>query len=115
MKMMARLAALAIVVSIGACGGDSDDEAEPGEQPGPRTVVLRDIAFKPRTLSVKAGDTVTWKFDDKGIPHDVVANDQSFKSDRKDSGTFEHTFATAGTFEYSCTVHPGMNGTVKVT
>lgn len=79
------------------------------------TVVLEDIAFKPSTISVKAGDTVTWKFEDKGIPHNVVANDESFKSDIKDSGVFEHTFEKRGTFSYSCTVHPGMNGMVKVT
>jgi plastocyanin len=77
--------------------------------------VLQDIAFEPEQLGVKAGETVTWRFEDRGIPHDVVADDGSFKSDLKDSGTFQHTFDEAGTFGYRCTVHPGMNGSVKVT
>ncbi|HUR24220.1 MAG TPA: plastocyanin/azurin family copper-binding protein [Acidimicrobiales bacterium] len=77
-------------------------------------MVLKDIAFKPGTISVKAGDTVSWRFEDKGIAHNVVADDESFKSDTKESGVFQHTFGGAGTFKYSCTVHPGMNGTVTV-
>lgn len=104
--------ALAALSSV-ACGGDSEPSTAPGDT-GPLTVVLEDIEFKPGTLTVKSGDTVTWRFEDKGIPHNVVANDESFKSDIKDAGVFEHTFEKPGTFSYSCTVHPGMNGTVKV-
>lgn len=108
-------AAVATLAMTAACGSDSDPGAGTDTAQDPSTVVLEDIAFKPASLSVKTGDTVTWRFEDKGIPHNVVANDETFKSDIKDSGTFEHTFDKAGTFTYSCTVHPGMNGTVKVT
>ena len=114
-RSVAAMAAVAAFVVMPACGGDSEPAAEGGGEPGPTTVVLEDIAFKPSTISVKRGDKVTWRFEDKGIPHNVVAGDNSFKSDIKDSGTFQHTFEEAGTFDYSCTVHPGMNGTVKVT
>ncbi len=116
MDRLARIVAVVALVATAACGSDSDsDAADPIDNQEPKTVVLKDIAFKPETVSVKIGDTVTWKFEDKGIPHNVVANDESFKSDIKDSGTFEHTFEKPGTFSYSCTVHPGMNGNVKVT
>lgn len=30
------------------------------------------------------------------------------------AGTFQHVFATAGTFPYHCTLHAGMTGTVIV-
>ena len=110
-------AALSLVLMF-ACGGDSDLEAEgggAGADTSGKGVVLRDIAFKPERISVKKGDTVTWRFQDKGIPHNVVADDGSFKSDTKDSGTFEHSFDTAGSFPYTCTVHPDtMKGTVQV-
>jgi len=29
--------------------------------------------------------------------------------------TFSHTFASAGTFDYVCSIHPMMHGTVVVT
>lgn len=98
-----------------ACGGDSEPASGGDGASGPTTVIVKDIAFKPATISVKAGDTVTWRFEDKGIPHDVVAKDDSFESDKRDSGIFRHTFDKAGTFSYICTIHPGMDGTVKVT
>ena len=101
---------------LGACGEDPDaGSAAPAGPPEKGTVVLRDIAFKPVKITVEAGDTVTWKFADQGISHDVVADDDSFKSEVQDSGTFRHTFATPGTYAYTCSLHPSqMTGTVVV-
>lgn len=33
----------------------------------------------------------------------------------EERGTFQHTFAEAGPFDYACAIHPGMTGTVTVT
>lgn len=114
--------ALVVLMGLGlaACGGSDSDGAgsdNKGEGAGPdrTTVVLKDIAFKPERLSVKAGEKVTWRFQDKGIPHNVVADDKSFKSEIMDSGLFRHTFEKPGTFGYVCTIHPGMKGTIVVT
>ncbi len=112
------IAALGVVVSA-ACGGDSDLDAGAGasgddDGGGDNVVILRDIAFKPKTISVRPGTTVTWRFQDKGIPHNVVAEDGSFKSETTDTGTFRHRFESAGSFPYTCTVHPGMDATVVV-
>jgi plastocyanin len=30
------------------------------------------------------------------------------------SGTYTHTFDTAGSFSYHCTLHTGMTGPIKV-
>lgn len=108
-------AAVLLVVIVGSgCGSDSDSGA-PAGPPEKGTVVLRDIAFKPGDLKVKVGDTVTWRFDDKGINHDVVADDGSFKSEIQDSGSFRHTFDKAGTYDYVCTLHrAAMKGTIVV-
>lgn len=114
MKRALGAALVAMFLFSGACGSDSDGSGDAAGGAGGTTVVLKDIAFKPERLSVKVGDTVTWRFEDKGIPHNVVADDDSFKSEIKDSGTFEHTFDKAGTFSYTCTVHPGMKGSVEV-
>ncbi len=73
------------------------------------------FAFAPLTLTVSAGTTVTWTNRDEE-PHTVAANDGSFRSPGMGTGaTFSHAFSTAGRFDYVCSIHPMMHGTVVVT
>lgn len=112
-RLPPRLLAVTAVVSLavlGAACGDSDggtatEDLEPG------TVLVDDNVFRPRTIEVSVGDTVTWQFVGATL-HNVVGD--GFRSENKRSGTFEHTFNSAGSYDYSCTLHPGMNGTVEV-
>ncbi|MCK8644434.1 cupredoxin domain-containing protein [Mycobacterium colombiense] len=78
-------------------------------------VTIDGFAFAPVTLTVPAGATVTWTNRDEE-PHTVAASDGSFHSPGMGTGaTFTHTFPTAGTFDYVCSIHPMMRGTVVVT
>jgi plastocyanin len=78
-------------------------------------VTIDGFAFQPASLTVTAGTTVTWTNRDEE-PHTVAASDGSFHSPGMGTGaTFTHTFATAGTFDYVCSIHPMMRGTVVVT
>jgi plastocyanin len=82
---------------------------------GPNDVNIDNFAFAPATLTVKAGTTVTWTNKDED-PHTVVDNGGAFRSQALGSGgTFSFTFPTAGTFDYICSIHPFMRGTVVVT
>ncbi|OBG60233.1 MULTISPECIES: cupredoxin family copper-binding protein [unclassified Mycobacterium] len=73
------------------------------------------FAFAPVTLTVTAGTTVTWTNRDEE-PHTVAASDGSFHSPGMGTGaTFTHTFTDPGTFDYVCSIHPMMHGTVVVT
>jgi plastocyanin len=106
-------ASLALLVAA-ACGGGDDGgsdgaAAEPAES---ATVVLKNTAYDPEEVAVVTGGTVTWEWDDGNIVHDVKGDD--FKSELQKEGTFEHTFDEAGTYEYSCSVHPAMKGEVTV-
>ena len=121
------LACLALALVAAGCGGDDDDDGGGGgaatteEQAAPEAsgggteVSMKDIKFDPEQVTVKAGDTVTWVNDDS-VGHDVTGDD--FKSGEpgamQNGDTFEHTFDQAGTFDYVCTVHPGMEGSVTV-
>lgn len=78
-------------------------------------VAIDGFAFEPASLTVTAGATVTWTNRDEE-PHTVAASDGSFHSPGMGTGaTFTHTFSAAGTFDYVCSIHPMMRGTVVVT
>ena len=134
------LALLALAVVAAGCGGGDDDDGDGGngggnapaaEEPaapsadhdregsggtGPGTQVsMKAIKFNPGTVTIKAGGKVTWTNDDS-VGHDVTADDFESGSPGGIEGgsTFSHTFKKAGTYDYVCSVHPGMKGSVKV-
>jgi len=75
-------------------------------------VVIKDFAFKPGKLSIRKGDSVTWHFEDGSTPHNVTA--KSFHSPTESHGSFTERFTRAGSFSYTCTIHPWMAGTIVV-
>ncbi len=82
---------------------------------GGDAVSIDNFAFAPATLTVRAGSTVTWTNHDEE-PHTVAATDGSFHSPGMGTGaTYSRTFSTAGKFDYVCSIHPSMHGTVVVT
>ncbi len=82
---------------------------------GAGAVTIKDFAFDPGDLTVAKGTTVTWKNDDSAT-HRIKSGDGSFDSkDLKNGDSFEHTFDTAGSFDYICGIHPSMKGKITVT
>ncbi len=85
------------------------------------TCVAANNCFTPNPLYVSPGTTVTWKNTDI-LSHTVTSghasdNDAGSLYDSgliKTGNTFQFTFATAGTYNYFCTVHPWMVGQVVV-
>ena len=75
---------------------------------GDVTVMVRDWAFSPANLSVPAGATVTWRFDDK-VRHGVtLANGPRGFSSRvlRFGATFSQHFDVDGTYQLLCPLHP---------
>jgi plastocyanin len=72
--------------------------------------------FKPAQVDITAGGTVTWQF--STLAHNVTFGGSAAGTPANildiASASVARTFTTAGTFAYSCTLHPGMNGTVVV-
>lgn len=80
----------------------------------PNTVTMAGMAFSPGTITVPAGTTITWKNTDN-MAHTVTADDNSFDSGNIGAGSsYTRTFSVAGTYNYHCTIHAGMNGKVVV-
>ena len=106
-SILALLAAVALVV--GAC----NQASTPAGAGSGNTIV--DYAFKPASITVAVNGTVTWT-NMATQAHTVTADDGSFDShDIAAGAVFSHTFATAGTFTFHCTIHKSMTGTVVVT
>jgi plastocyanin len=75
-------------------------------------VTLRHIAFHPHTLTINRNESVTWIWEDSGIAHNVTSH--NFRSKTQTHGSFTVRFTRTGIFNYRCTIHQGMAGTVIV-
>jgi len=77
-------------------------------------VKIENFTFAPQRVTVKAGTTVTWTNEDD-IPHALASTTKAFRSKVLDTDDkFSFKFTTAGTYEYFCSLHPHMTGTIVV-
>ena len=84
---------------------------------GTTLVAIRDFAFAPTELRIKAGTTVTWvNCEPPATPSHTSTSDQGvWNSPLLDPGTtFSRTFDQPGTFAFHCEPHPFMTATVVV-
>ncbi len=79
-----------------------------------RHVVLIDgTSYQPQKISVNAGDTVVWTNKDP-FPHTVTAKGAFDSKDIAAGASWRHVMRKPGTYDYICTYHPNMKGTVEV-
>jgi plastocyanin len=99
---------MAAVSSAGALGGTD------GQAAGNHTVILKNIRFRPATLSIRRDESVKWVWEDGDIEHNVTFH--GFHSRTMTSGSYTVRFTQAGTFNYNCTLHAseGMKGKIVV-
>jgi len=146
-KFVAGTGAATIAALAGCSGGGGGDGGDDGDDSGGDSdggsgggnVVAAgpggDLVFDPETITISAGETVTWEFESPA--HNVSAwpdmheeisipdgasgfgtmeqgGDEFATVDQGE--TFEHTFETTGEFTYVCVPHTasGMIGTVVV-
>ncbi|MEU7642736.1 MULTISPECIES: cupredoxin domain-containing protein [unclassified Streptomyces] len=80
-------------------------------------VAIKNFAFSPATLKVKAGTTVTWTNQDTDA-HTVTSAGSGgplHSAALATHATYSYTFTKPGTYAYLCTIHPFMTATVEVT
>jgi plastocyanin len=109
------LAALATVLLANGCGSGDGGVASP-TPPSNTVAATPSLAFTPATLTVNPGDAVTFAFGSvahnvffdaqAGVPGDIQGNNSNVSIAR--------TFTAAGTYAYTCHIHPSMHGTVVV-
>ena len=136
------IAPILIVLAVGAgvglvglgvtrlIGGPNVFSTTTSSGPGPSSVsvtivngtgIQQSLNFQPSSVTVAKGGTVTWTNNDKNIPHTVTSVSVPAGAAAFDSGqmnytaTFKVTFNVDGTYNYVCSYHPWMHGTVIVT
>jgi plastocyanin len=78
------------------------------------TVAIRGYAYQPQSLVVRVGTRVVWVNDD-AVAHTVTSSIGAFNSGSIAPGqSVSYTFTVPGTYQYMCTIHPGMRGTITV-
>ena len=77
-------------------------------------ITIEGNSFKPDSLTIKVGDTVTWINKDS-YNHTVKAKTGEFDSGNMASGAkFSFTFDKEGTYDYICSIHTFMTGKIVV-
>ena len=102
---------VALLVVMGAAGGNAQTKSQTEHA---TVVVIKNFAFTPSDVTVKAGTTVEWRNEDI-VPHTVSAADHSFRSGNIAPGkTWKFVPSKSGVFDYNCSPHPNMHGKLTV-
>ena len=88
---------------------------------GGTTVIAKDIAYQPTSLSIPANTATTITFDNQdAAPHNIAIKDASgaqvFKGDVVTQQKIDYNVNAlpAGAYQFWCEVHPNMTGTLTV-
>jgi plastocyanin len=86
--------------------------------PGTHVVTIENMRFNPQSLTVRKGDRIVWLNNDL-VPHTATvkttAKQNAFDSHSiAPQATWSLVAARPGTYEYVCSFHPVMTGTIVV-
>ena len=121
--ILAVAAALATAVACGGSGYSSSPTPMPTPTPSSTpaaadvTITINGMAgsqsFSPNPGAAKPGQTVAWRNADS-VTHTATGTGFDTGSIAPGATSSPIAFATAGTFQYHCTIHPSMVGTLNV-
>ncbi len=77
------------------------------------TVTMQNTQFSPQNVEIRVGGNVRWTNNDQ-LTHNATFSNVATADLTNGQTSAAITFNTAGTFNYSCTFHAGMSGSVTV-
>jgi plastocyanin len=108
------LVSIITAIVITSCSKGSSYNSTPTTPPTTNSVSIVNMSFSPAALNVTVGTTVTWTNNDN-MTHTVTSDTTAFDSGNLTVGSkFTKVFSVAGTYEYHCTIHPTMKGSIVV-
>ena len=87
--------------------------AKPPAAPPPASITINQYQYNPADLGAKVGQPITITNNDD-VAHTVTAKDGSFDVNVPAKGSATVTVPKAGTFPYSCTIHPGAHNPASI-
>lgn len=138
-RLLAAAGTLLAGGAVAGCSAPTADDGGDGGGAARKTVELNDeLEFDPDDVTISTGGTIVWKnvgsldhsvtayadripedaayFASGGFDSEEAARDAFPEGTVGGGESYEHTFETAGTFEYFCIPHEGagMTGTIQV-
>ncbi|VVB65379.1 Plastocyanin [Candidatus Gugararchaeum adminiculabundum] len=118
---------LVLLFSFGCAGASNSGNGNTSAQPAANssvpadssaalevTIEIKNFAFSPASIEVKAGTKVTWINQDSAA-HTVAGDSGEFQLGPLAQGEkASQVFSKTGTFAYHCGIHPSMKGTITV-
>jgi plastocyanin len=103
------------LLAVVSCSSSSQTTTPPATTPSQsNAVTIQNLSFSPANITVSVGTKVTWTNKDS-VTHTVTSDTGLFDSGQLSPGsTFSYTFNNKGVFNYHCTIHATMHGTVTV-
>src|SRR5688500_8865293 len=120
-KLLSGFLVLTLAVGFGACGDDDDDPTIGGdggaEDAGGDTIeiTISGSQFSPAEVDAAAGDATFAVSNEDGFAHTFTADDLDV-DEQLDGGEGSSVTAALepGTYDFRCTIHPSMTGTITV-
>lgn len=99
-----------------AGGGETQTSEAPAGGGGEPEVKAEDFQFDPTELSVASGDTIVVKNDTPSTPHTFTVTDTDIDESLDPDATVDVKIdLDPDTYDFVCTIHPQMTGTLTVT
>lgn len=116
MTRICLIAVLAFALVVPSAGAEERRTDRRGTEPLGRTERVRMVdgnRFRPVTLRISRGTRVRWVNRDN-VTHTTTSEDGLWDERLEPGERFARRFRRAGTFDYECTIHFGMDGTIVV-
>jgi plastocyanin len=115
-RALLAIGAVTLAAGLAACGTTPSSAASgPSGAGASSTIVIKNFAFAPDSLTVKPGSTVSVKNEDN-VTHTLSSTTGKFNTGNVTSGQTAHFTApmAPGTYSYRCDIHQYMTGTLVV-
>jgi|SRR3989344_6956583 len=103
---------VALVIALSLVAGCNNAGNQDSTSTSTNSVEIKDFAFNPATINIKAGTVVTWTNQDTA-KHTVKLDEIESPSLAKGQ-SWSYSFTTPGTYNYICSLHPSMKGKIIV-
>ena len=115
-KLGAAAGIAAALCLLAACGGaGTTGSASSSAVPSGTSVSIINFTFSPATMHAKVGDKITWTNHDQSTHTSTAVQGEWDTGDIAPGAAATITLTKAGTFQYRCSIHQYITGTLEVT